>query len=64
MSILVFQGVEFCFKYKLPMEKFANISYLVRTKGLQSRPNLSKQRLDQKSKDGGAILSLYTLVIQ
>ena len=48
------------------MEIFADISYLVRTKGSQSGPNLSKQRLDQKSKDCGAIPSLYTpaLVIQ
>ena len=31
-----------------------NNSYLVIMKALQSRPNLSKQRLDQKSKDLGA----------
>ena len=33
-------------------------SYLVIMKGSQSRPNLSKQRLDQKSKDLGANIGL------
>ena len=33
-------------------------SYLVTMKASQSRPNLSKQRLDQKSKDLGANIGL------
>ena len=33
-------------------------SYLVIMKASQSRPNLSKQRLDQKSKDLGANIGL------
>ena len=38
-----------------------NNSYLVTMKALQSRPNLSKQRLDQKSKDLGANIGLNIL---
>ena len=37
-----------------------NLSYLIWMKSSQSRPNLSKQRLDQKSKESGATKRLYT----
>ena len=38
----------------------SELSHLIMMKRSQSRPNLSKQLLDQKSKDCGGILSLYT----
>ena len=46
------QALEIC--------EIINLSYLIWMKSSQSRPKLSKQRLDQKSKESGATKRFYT----